>query len=108
MLGSNKVFLRILLIIVSLLFSCVQNFDRNESPIGKVAQKDNFTIAVQPLGKMDKHIVEDIISALQSTYGADILLLQQKPMYPQAFVNIKSPGYRADSLLKLLKRDIPA
>ena len=108
MIYSFKTCCIVFLFVQFMALSCARDNDGNESKSEKGAQQGSFTIAVQPLGKVDKHIVDDIISGLQSTYGADILQLPQKPMYQEAFVNIKSPRYRADSLLKFLKRDMPA
>lgn len=64
-------------------------------------------IAIQPLGKTNPQLLADIQRALQEAYAAEVTVLPGREMYREAFVHIKSPRYRADSLLKFLKRDMP-
>lgn len=65
------------------------------------------TIAIQPLGEIQTSLILNISNSLRDTYGQNIIVQQEIKMYPDAFINIKSPRYRADSILKFLKRDKP-
>jgi archaemetzincin len=64
-------------------------------------------IAIQPLGKVHVADLSNIKVALENTYAADVTVLPSRQMYPDAFVNLKSSRYRADSLLRYLRRDCP-
>lgn len=70
-------------------------------------QDKKITIAIQPLGKVNQQMVSAISSAIESIYSVSIILRQEKPVYPRAFVQYKTPRFRADSILKFLKSDLP-
>ncbi len=84
----------IFILLVPLLFNCKTN---HQKPI----------IAIQPFDFNDKSLIDSIKSTLQKTYQFEIITLQNKPIPQTAFINKKSPRYRADSLLKILKRNKP-
>ena len=71
------------------------------------SQKKQFTIAIQPFEFLDTTTLNIIKKNFKEKLKAEILVLDNKPMPASSFINIKSPRYRADSLLKILKRDIP-
>ncbi|MBA3900556.1 MAG: hypothetical protein H0X62_10155 [Bacteroidetes bacterium] len=48
-----------------------------------------------------------IINVLEEKYGIPVMVLPGKALPENAFVNIKSPRYRADSLLINLKKSKP-
>lgn len=61
-------------------------------------------IGIQPYGEIDKKTINSISQVLKKIYKIDVIILKNKALPKSAFVNIKSPRYRADSLLKdLLK-----
>ena len=61
-------------------------------------------IGIQPYGEIDQKVLSSISEILKETYKTDVIVLSNKALPKSAFVNIKSPRYRADSLLKdLLK-----
>lgn len=64
-------------------------------------------IAIQAYAGFDLHLAQKIKVALENTYGCSVQMLEAKPLPEWAFVNIKSPRYRADSLLLDLKRNKP-
>lgn len=57
-------------------------------------------IAIQPYKGFEAHLVDSIAKSLQDAYQARITILPARALPENAFVNIKSPRYRADSLLK--------
>lgn len=64
-------------------------------------------IGFQPYGEFDKALIDTVVNALASTYGYEIIILPKRKIPKNAFVNIKSPRYRADSLLIDLKVNKP-
>lgn len=65
-------------------------------------------IGVQPYAGVDNALIDTVKTTLEDTYDASVIILPEKPLPENAFINIKSPRYRADSLLKDLKRNKPA
>lgn len=64
-------------------------------------------IGIQPYGNIDKKIVDSISLILKRTYKAKVVVLTRKALPKSAFVSIKSPRYRADSLLIHLLKNKP-
>lgn len=64
---------------------------------------ENKTIALVPLGTFPLHFQEHIQSELEEHYGSKVYLMAQQDLPKWAFINVKSPRYRADSLLLYLK-----
>jgi archaemetzincin len=73
----------------------------------RFSEPKSIQIAIQPLGRVNVADLSSIKSALENTYSAGVTVLPQREMYSEAFVNLKSPRYRADSLLRYLRRDCP-
>ncbi|MBU7571516.1 MAG: matrixin family metalloprotease [Flavobacterium sp.] len=44
---------------------------------------------------------------IDSFYNVRTVILPHKELYKQAYVNIKSPRYRADSIIRIQKRNLP-
>ncbi|WP_291727609.1 matrixin family metalloprotease [Bernardetia sp.] len=66
------------------------------------------TIGIQGFGNVDKYLTDTIKQTILDVYDFDeVIILKNKPLPKSAFINIKSPRYRADSILKVLKREIP-
>jgi archaemetzincin len=64
-------------------------------------------IGLQPLGGFDKGLMDTISGTLKSIYGFNVVLLENSELPAHAFVQIKSPRYRADSLLRYLLKIKP-
>jgi archaemetzincin len=69
------------------------------------SHKKPVKIGLQPYGNFDEEVVRDLSIALNNTYGLKIYILNSKPIPKQAFVNVKSPRYRADVILGILKKE---
>ena len=82
----------IIIIVTFLLLSC--------------SSKPNY-IGIQPYGKVDGKIIDSITGILKRTYNLKIVTLEGRKLPKNAFVNIKSPRYRADSLLIDLVQNRP-
>jgi archaemetzincin len=70
------------------------------------SSKPNY-IGIQPYGKVDKEIIDSVSGILKRTYKLKVLILEEQKLPKNAFVNIKSPRYRADSLLTDLVKNRP-
>nr|WP_321244625.1 matrixin family metalloprotease [uncultured Psychroserpens sp.] len=56
-------------------------------------------IGIQPYGNIDITVIDAMTEILKTSYQTEVYILDKKELPQQAFVNIKSPRYRADSLL---------
>lgn len=66
------------------------------------------TIGIQGFGNIDQSLIETIKTTIKEVYDfEDVVILNRKPIPKSTFVNIKSPRYRADSILRILKRERP-
>jgi archaemetzincin len=65
------------------------------------------TIAIQPFGAFDKALIEISSQAIRDIYGFNVIVLSSIPLPKSAYINIKSPRYRADSLIRIMKRNKP-
>lgn len=65
------------------------------------------TVGIQVFGPFDADLIDTIQRVIKGIYGFQTMELPSQPMPQSAFVNIKSPRYRADSLLKIMRREMP-
>jgi len=65
--------------------------------------RTNKTVGIQPLGSFPQVQIDSIQSAIQTQYGYQVVVLPKRELPENCFVQIKSPRYRADKLLKYLK-----
>jgi len=70
-------------------------------------QPSEMKIGVQPFGNFDPKLVDTIAKVIEETYNSKVYILEAKPLPENSFINIKSPRYRADSLLIYLKKNKP-
>lgn len=66
-----------------------------------------LTIGIQTYGPFDASLIDSIQSAIKKTYHFQTKVLPGQAMPQTAFINIKSPRYRADSLLNVMRRELP-
>lgn len=86
-------------IIGSMLFmACDQAI---EVPVNNL--KETMKICIQPLGDIDSCYTNELRRALAKYYGFEVDILQHVELPQNAFVNYRSPRYRADSLIRYLK-----
>ncbi|MDG1334156.1 MAG: hypothetical protein P8P74_17620 [Crocinitomicaceae bacterium] len=76
-----------------ILFSCSENRPKK--------------IAIQPYGNFDETLKDSVITSIEKTYGFEVTALPYKEIPKSAFVNIKSPRYRADTIIHILRREMP-
>lgn len=82
-----------------LLFSC-------ETPTIP-EEPESFLLAIQPLEQVSSDKIEVIKTGIKEQYGFRVVVLDRIAMPKNTFVNIKSPRYRADSLIRYLKANKP-
>jgi archaemetzincin len=63
---------------------------------------DNTTVALQPFENFDAKLTDSIAVTLEQTYGVKTVILKNVDLPKSTFVNVKTPRYRADSLLRHL------
>jgi archaemetzincin len=71
------------------------------------SSRDQLTIGIQPYGNVEKNLIDSVSRVLRREYNADIVLLPVQPIPQHTFVNIKSPRYRADKLIRHLSEVRP-
>jgi archaemetzincin len=64
-------------------------------------------IAIQPIDKFDQTLMDSIAPTLNKVYGLRVIQLPRQQMPRAAFVNIKTPRYRADKLIQLSREEKP-
>ena len=69
---------------------------------------DTTTVGVIPYKGISSKKVTDLRAAIIEYYGVDVKLLPEQNLPDKAFVTIKSPRYRADSLIQIQQRNMPA
>lgn len=62
-------------------------------------------IAIQPFAPFDSALVDSVKVSIEKTYGFEVTVLESMGIPQSAFTQVKSPRYRADSILNLLKRN---
>lgn len=60
-------------------------------------------IGIQPFGDFDLTLADTVAKELSRAYGLPTKVLEPIPLPKEAFVNIRSPRYRADSLIAYLR-----
>ncbi|MEZ4936733.1 MAG: matrixin family metalloprotease [Crocinitomicaceae bacterium] len=86
----------LILVILLFIFSC-QNQLLKKAP-------EDVVVAIQPYGKIPPEIMDTVINTLYDMYGFKIVVYPPKKLPKSAFINIKSPRYRADSILDMQER----
>lgn len=69
----------------------------------KAVQK-KVTVGIAQLGEIPITVCDTVKKAIQYIYGFNVVILKKEEIPKQFFVNIKLPRYRADSLIRYLKR----
>lgn len=87
-----KSYIKFLLII--LLFAC------------KNTSKETI-IAIQPIGKYKKELIKPLSQKIETFYGYKTIEFAPVEIPKSFFVNIKSPRYRADSIIRFLRANKP-
>ena len=79
-------------LILSVLYSCQSIID-----------KEPMAVGIQPYNDFPKHKTDTISKIIADFYKVKTIVLPVKVIDKNAFINVKSPRYRADSIIKFQK-----
>lgn len=79
-----------------LFISACSNSNQTNKPIGIIA-----------LGGVSTEHIDSIKSALERAYSKKVISLDEQKIPKRFFINVKSPRYRADSIIRYLKNTKP-
>jgi len=79
-----------------------------ESKLNKVILQEKIVkIGIQPFNNFDEALSDSVKSVIKEIYGFEVIILESTDLPEDAYTNIKSPRYRADSLLRYLRKIKP-
>ncbi|MCB9188233.1 MAG: hypothetical protein H6599_03015 [Flavobacteriales bacterium] len=87
----------LLIIFSSSLTSCFKSVDQVDA---------ETTVLVQPFEGMEKDLVDTVLLTFKEVYGVQAYTVPSIKIPDYTFVNIKSPRFRADSLIRYLRDSI--
>lgn len=87
--------------IILILFSCDNLIKR----VQKVTS--NTIVVIQPIGKYDKKLIDSVANKVGKFYQVKVQVNGPIDMPKAFYTNIKSPRYRADSIIRYLRRIKP-
>ncbi len=64
-------------------------------------------VGIQPFGDVSQVLIDTIEASIEQVYGFNVSVFSRKQLPNSAFIHVKSPRYRADSILRILKRNKP-
>ena len=64
-------------------------------------------IGIQPFENFNPALIDTVKNTIEDVYGFEVIILESIDIPKNAFVNIKSPRYRADSLIYHLRKIKP-
>jgi archaemetzincin len=79
---------------------------KNKS-VTTLAEAKDKVVGIIPYNGISKKQLDTISKTMEGFYGVKTIILTEKEMPQSAFITIKSPRYRADSIIKLQDRNMP-
>jgi archaemetzincin len=64
-------------------------------------------VAIQPYENISLSLIDTLKLTIEKTYRVKTVVFKPKTLPKESFINIKSPRYRADILIEILKREKP-
>ena len=101
------IFLSSFILLISSIDFLTSVFPGWNTTIGFEKYRADKKLGIQVYEGFDPGLTESIRRSVQQTYGIPVYLLPSRELPKNAFVNLKSARYRADSLLLDLKRSKP-
>jgi archaemetzincin len=68
---------------------------------------DTTTVGIIPYKGISKEKIAMLKKAVENYYNVDVQLLPEQKLPKSAFVDVKSPRYRADSIINIQRRSMP-
>jgi archaemetzincin len=91
-------FIRFKIIVVVLITTIIISCHRNHK---------NAVIGIQPLGDFPEYLMDTIKQDYEMFFNRKVVVLNKTDIPQSTFVNIKSPRYRADLLIRHLRKNKP-
>jgi len=66
-----------------------------------------FVVGLQPFENFDLRMTDTIATTIKETYGFKTVVLNNISIPSEAFINVKTPRYRADVLIQFLSKHKP-
>src|SRR5687768_4761655 len=73
----------------------------------RCAERESVYVGIQPIGKFESALLDTISNTITKTYSVQVFILPEIKMPREAFVNIKTPRYRADKIISIVKNIKP-
>lgn len=89
--------------IVGLILLAISCTKENKQTI----KSDERIVGIQPYEKFSNEDAKIISFVIDSFYGLKTKILPNKPLPKTAYTTVKSPRYRADSIIKIQNQNIP-
>lgn len=105
MIGYNKYIGAILLIVLFFFSSCVSG--DGSFPLSLLPKEEKTVVGMQPYGAFPSDWIDTLKRTISEQYGFEVVVLPSKKLPKSAYTTVKSPRYRADSLIAMMKRDRP-
>jgi len=95
------------LMVVGFLGACTSSVAPFSQPATTQPVASQLHIAVQPFGDFDAVLTDSMQATIERVYNCKVSVLPSMPLPESAFINVKSPRYRADTIIAFLRRTIP-
>lgn len=75
---------------------------------GPAAQSDGqVVVLLRPLGDVEAHVVDSVAAALRRVHRVEVRVGEPKELPRSAFTTLRTPRYRADSVIAWLRKERP-
>lgn len=99
--------MRLLVLGLLLIFAGCNQPAKSQYRSATKEQKTFVTVGLQPLGPVDKSVIQLAQKAIDSVYGYRVIIEPALPLPQEAFTQVKTPRYRADKLIAWLRHNRP-
>lgn len=97
--------MRILFLLLICLSACSVDQQKNNAVLNFLSKTPkNRIVAIQPFEKFPIEFQDSIQKAIEKHYGFETIIYSNKKIPNSFFINVKSPRYRADSIIYTLKK----
>jgi archaemetzincin len=69
--------------------------------------QEHTCVSLQPYDDFNNTLIQQVSSSVKEIYGFETLVLKHKPIPHHAYTTVKVPRYRADKLLRILRKEKP-
>lgn len=87
------------LILILVVINLITLWDHSKEQSSTEITDEKTVIGILPFGNFPGNDIDSVQTALKNMYELEVIVLESRPLPANAFINVKSPRYRADSLL---------